>query len=235
MTTKEEKYILDQFKTCYKSFPEGEIQKTEKPDFIIQTAKNRIGIELTEIFQDSHNGHSKYQQRSSDRSKFTEKLILELQKFVDFTFHISIHFSDFHHLKKAEEKQLIKKAFKASVNHLIQLKNKQGVLIEDFRKLPEEIDSIRMGRYDGLEESYDEKPDGGIVSDMTNAHIEPIIMKKEKKLKNYQECDEYWLLIKEGNYYAGTFSDIKVEYPISTSFCRIFLFRINKSEIIELK
>ncbi|WP_281542569.1 hypothetical protein [Maribacter aestuarii] len=55
--------------------------------------------------------------------------------------------------------------------------------------LPEEIDSIRLGRYDGLEESYDEKPDGGIVSDMTNAHIKPIILKKEEKLKNYQKCD----------------------------------------------
>lgn len=235
MTPKEEKYVLEQFKSCYKSFPKGKIQKSEKPDFLIQTAKKKIGIELTEIFQDSHNGHSKYQQRSSDRGKFTEKLIFELQKFVDFTFHISIHFSNFYHLKKSNEKELVLKAFKASINHLIQLENMKGVLIEDFRKLPQEIVSIEIGRLDGLDESYDEKPDGGVVSDMTNTHIEPIILKKEEKLKNYQECDENWLLIKEGNYYAGTFSDIKVEYPISSSFSKIFLFRINKSEIIELK
>jgi hypothetical protein len=235
MTLKEEKYLLKQLKSCYKPFPKGEIQKTEKPDFLIQTARKKIGIELTEIFQDSHNGHSKYQQRSSDRSKFTEKLILKLQKFVDFTFHISIHFSDFHHLKKSKEKESVMKAFKASISHLMQLKNMHGVLIEDFRRLPQEIDSIKIGRFDGLEESYDEQPDGEVVSDMTNAHIEPIILKKEEKLKNYQECDEHWLLIKEGNYYAGTFSDIKVEYLLSSSFTRIFLFRISKSEIIELK
>ncbi|WP_281542568.1 hypothetical protein [Maribacter aestuarii] len=129
MTTEEEKYVLEQFKCCYKPFPKGEIEKTEKPDFLIQAAKKKIGIELTEIFQDSYNGHSKYQQRSSDRSKFTEKLILELQKFVDFSFHISIHFSDFHHLTKSKEKELVMKAFKASINHLMQLKNKHGVLI----------------------------------------------------------------------------------------------------------
>ena len=235
MTSKEEKYILEQFKTCYKSFPKGEVKKSEKPDFLIQTAGKKIGIELTEIFQDSYNGHSKYQQRFSDRKKFTEKLIPELQKFVDFTFHISIHFSDFIHLKKSKEKELLLKAFKACVNHLIQLKNMQGVLIEDFRKLPEEINSIHIGRFDGLAESYDEMPDGGAVSNMTNAHIAPIISKKEKKLKKYQVCDEHWLLIKEGNYYAGTFSDIKIDYPIITNFSKIFLFRINKSEIIELK
>ena len=182
MTFKEEKDILEQFKKSYEFFPEGEVKKSERPDFLIQTVENKIGIELTEIFQDSYKGHSKYQQRSSDRHKFTEKLILELQKFVDFTFHITIHFSDFVHLKKVKEKELILKAFKASINHLIQLKNKQEVLIEDFRKLPEEIDSILIGRFDGLNESYDEKPDGGVVSNMTNIHIEPIIEKKEKNL-----------------------------------------------------
>lgn len=235
MTSKEEKYILKQFKTCYKSFPEGKIQKSEKPDFLIQTAKKKIGLELTEIFQDSHNGYSKYQQRSSDRHKFTKKLILELQKYVDFTFHISIHFSDFIHVQKAKEKEVVMQAFKATINQLIQLKNMQGGLIENFRKLPIEIDSIRIGRFDGLDESYDEKPDGGVVSEMTNVHIEPVILKKDEKLENYQECDEYWLLIKEGNYYAGTFSDIKIDYPINSNFSKVFLFRTNKLEIIELK
>lgn len=235
MTLNEEKYILDRFKTCYHSFPEGEINKSEKPDFIIKSNKKVIGIEITEIFQDSHEGHSKYQQRSSDRHDFSNKIILELQKFVDFTFHISIDFNDFYHLKKSKEKELLTKTFKATVSHLIRLKNKQEFLIQDYKRLPEEIDSVRIGRYDGLDASFDEKPDGGVVSDMTEIHINSIISKKEEKLKHYKDCHEHWLLIKEGNYYAGTFSDIKIESPIISNFNKVFLFRINQSEVIELK
>lgn len=73
MNLNKEKYILDRFKTCYHSFPEGEINKSEKPDFIIKSNKKGIGIEITEIFQDSHEGHSKYQQRSSNRHDFSKK------------------------------------------------------------------------------------------------------------------------------------------------------------------
>jgi len=235
MTISEEKYILDRFKTCYQLFPKGEIHKSEQPDYIIKSTKKIIGIEITEVFQDSHQGYSKYQQRSSDRHDFSQKLILELQKVVNFTFLISIHFSDFYHLRKSKEKEKLEATFKATINHLMHLDNKQSILIEDFRRLPQEIDSVRIVRYDGLDESYDEKPDGGVVSDMTDIHINSVISKKEEKLIHYQDCNEHWLLIKEGNYYAGTFSDIKINSPIISNFDKIFLFRINKSEIIVLK
>src|SRR5680860_355839 len=97
-----EKLIMDKFKAIYAGFPKGKIQKSEKPDFLVHSGDKRVGIEITEVFQDSHKGQSNYQQLSSDRHEFTKQLIQELQKFVDFTFHISIHFSYFNHLRKSE-------------------------------------------------------------------------------------------------------------------------------------
>src|SRR3989304_499394 len=42
---------LEHFKEVYPFFPDGEIEKSEKPDFIVHTLDKHLGIELTEIFQ----------------------------------------------------------------------------------------------------------------------------------------------------------------------------------------
>ena len=60
-------------------------------------------------------------------------------------------------------------------------------------------------------------------------------MSKEKKLLTYRDCDQQWLLIREGNYYSGSFSDIEIDLPIESLFDKVFLFRTRAREIVELK
>ncbi len=47
---------LQHFKEICGFFPDGEIEKSEKPDFIIHDEDKLLGIELTEIFQPGTSG-----------------------------------------------------------------------------------------------------------------------------------------------------------------------------------
>jgi hypothetical protein len=62
-----------------------------------------------------------------------------------------------------------------------------------------------------------------------------IILKKDKLINKYQECDDYWLIIKEGNYYAGSFGEIELLLPIESRFDKVFLYRSAMSQVIQLK
>ncbi len=55
------------------------------------------------------------------------------------------------------------------------------------------------------------------------------------KINDYKPCDQNWLIIREGNYYAGTFAEIEVSMPVSSLFNKVFLFRTNKNEVVVLK
>jgi len=114
--------------------------------------------------------------------------------------------------------------------------DKNQSLSLDFRNgLPKEVDYIEIFRYDKIDQSFNSKIEGGIVKDLTLTYLQPIINKKEQKLDKYTVCDYYWLVIKEGNYYAGSFGEFQIETPIESTYDKVFLLRTRNSQLIELK
>ena len=103
-----------------------------------------------------------------------------------------------------------------------------------YRLLPKEIDRIRLSHFKKQTFSYYSENEGGSVSDLTDTHLLYVIREKEKKLLKYKNCDEYWLLITEGNFHAGSFDNITASKIDKTSFDRIFLLREGKNELITL-
>lgn len=202
---------------------------------MIKEEGNTIGVELTEVFQDSTSKHSRLQQKSSDWASFTDQLILAIQPHIWFKFTVGIHFSNFHPIRKAEKENFIQTIATVCIPHLRGLLNRLHLRLDYYNGLPEQIDSIYFGRFDGIEESYNYKPEGGPVSDLRLEHSNPIIRRKEEKLLKYAKWDQYWLLIREGNYYAGSFSEVDITEPLQSSFDKVFLIRTTKDEIIQLK
>lgn len=236
MKTEIEKNIWEKFKSLYHEFPDGRIYDDhESPDYIIEAKKKKIGVEITQVFQDSYKGHSKFKQLSSDGSLFTNQLIDLIDPFVSFKFIIDLSFNNSNHIKKSNKEGLLKKLQLLCIDRLKFLLNKQTVVIDDYSILPKEIDEIWLTRFDNLDSSFNSQSEGGTVSDMYNYHINPILSKKDEKLKNYIECDEYWLIIGEGDYYAGTFMDVKLEKPVTSEFNKVFLLRRNTSELLKIK
>jgi len=231
-----EKWIMDFFIESYKDGKLTILLQQESPDFIVSLDGKRIGIELTEVFQDSDLGVSKLRQSSSEGSLFTEEFIKIIQPYIPFKFSIGIHFNKNHPIKKSKKHEILNQLKEICVPRMMNLQNHGHLELENYyNKLPLEITDISVFRFDGMDESYDSRPEGGIVSNLTINHLTKILLLKERKLRSYSICDEQWLLIREGNYYSGSFSDVEVNLPIETSFDRVLLFRTRKREIIILK
>ncbi len=212
------------------------IHEQEAPDFIIRVNENDIGVELTEVFQDSDLGISKLKQFSSEGGSFTENFINLIQPHIPFKFSIGINFNKNLPIKKSNKYAILKKLEDICVPAIINLKDLEHLELENFYdQLPNEIDNIYIYRFDSMNASIDSRPEGGVVSRLTNNHIKNILLNKEKKLSTYTNCSQQWLLIREGNYYSGSFSDIEIDLPIESLFDKVFLFRTRAREIVELK
>jgi hypothetical protein len=53
--------------------------------------------------------------------------------------------------------------------------------------------------------------------DLKDSHLQAKVNSKEVLLEKYSPCDEYWLLISEGDYCAGAFDDLLLEKNIDLS------------------
>jgi len=231
-----ERWVMNLFIESYKKGRISIINEQEAPDFIVSLEGREIGIELTEIFQDSHLGISKLKQASSDGSQFTEDLIALIQPHVPFTFSIGIHFNKDLPIKKSKKKKVLKELEVICVPAMANLQDHEYLELENYYdSLPSEIEDIHIYRSDGMEESIDSRPEGGTVAPLTISHLKIALTSKESKLSSYRICDEQWLVIREGNYYSGSFSEVEIDSPVESLFDKVFLFRTKAREIIEVK
>ena len=236
MRVEEEIWLMERFQKLYSRVTFEKPLKQESPDFISYSNGTKIGIEITEVFQDSASGNSKLQQYSADCSKLTDQLIDVIQPFINFKFTIGITFSKVNHIRKSTKNQLIQTLKNICVPAMINLNDHQNIDLESYYfKLPEEVEHIFISRFDNMDYSYNARPEGGIITDLTMDNIQPIIKQKEELLIRYTPCDQNWLIIREGNYFAGSFGKVKIQTPIESTFNKVFLLRTSKDEIIELK
>ena len=136
------------------------IKEQEAPDFIVRPGENEFGIELTEVFQDSHISQSRLKQNSSSGSSFTQDLIALIQPDVQFTFSIGIHFNKNQPLRKAKVPAILKRLRDACVPAMVNLKDHEHLDLENYYdNLPEEIDKIHIYRFDSMDESFDSRPE----------------------------------------------------------------------------
>jgi len=230
-----EMWVMNMFVEAYHEKIEI-LSKQESPDFMVESLGRKIGIELTEVFQDSNMGYSRLQQYSSDSSAFVDDLINLIQPHIDFTFFIGIDFNRRFPLKKSTRKLVLQRTKEICIPAMISLLNHEWIELDNYyHGLPDEIEDIYLSRFDGMGESSNYQPEGGSVANLTLAHIRPILDKKEQKLSTYNICESYWLLIREGNYYAGSFGDIDINIPICSRFDKVFLLRTRTQTLIELK
>lgn len=229
-----ERWIFDKFIEAYSDFPPCGFEHTDRPDFIVTCPEKTIGIEIAEVFQDSHmRKSSRLKEREMMQGEFGETLLhllISKQRKKQF-FMLDISFSEHARFSKSQIKALVQESWIPCIEFL--WNNEKGaVRIENNDKnLPDIIDSIYIQIA-----NYDQEPiycnnQGGPVDSLRMEHLERTLMKHEKALKKYQACDEYWLIIREGNYYAGSFSDlsIDIQIPIQSQFDKVFLLRTRAS------
>lgn len=253
MTEYEEKMLMDFFMELYKDFPKGTVVKMSPPaaDYLLSTLSGeKIRIELTEAF---HNREAK--RISSDTYKFTSLVLEKLEKKLPFSFSIDIDIDIEKGIPKSLSKDIVSdtvdfclKEFADLINYEYRVltninidlgkmddSTRNMILSKGYRSLPRGVEKIAMSRHDNVSESWNSQGEGGTVPHFTDEYLKAILTKKEEKLKKYEPCNQFWLVIKEGNYYSGTFHDIQISTAVDSSYHKIFICRVSNYEIIELK
>ncbi len=248
--------IIRLFRESYLSFPVGEIEKNECPDFILFSRNHTIGIELTEL---------KYERQDLTFNMRAHESLLEeimegAQKIVesktDQQLVVDVHFYeglvDYIYEKKGDNKSdLIKKGLMDAIAQIVldNIPDTTGKMycIDRHSKygdlnLPSNIEIIYItnatGRFkEGLWYA-------GISTRIKPMCIESIVQRlsdKEKKLKHYNPlCTKFWLIIIQNSFIMSSSYNPQnlyktLHHSYISSFDRVFIFERSKGTVTELK
>ena len=231
MNPQEEKLLFKKVKNRSDFRDLDRVTYTDKPDVIAYLKTKKIGIEITECFQDDNGKGSKLREIRSFKNKVGNSLIYKLND-IKPCFHLSLDINvyvsndGFNLLILRTEKFLRDKINKPQNNTSINF-NSNEIEIEGLER-------ISLFFTSDLNKSFFGESDYGGLPLFTNKSLNTILNKKEQKIKGYCHCDEYWLLIREGDMIAGSFSKIELE-DFNSIYSKIFMYRIFSDELIILK
>ncbi len=212
---------------------------TEKPDFIIHTKSQKIGIEITLAERKSSTKFSLHQIESAQ-----DDFALRLHKGINPKLPLEIH------LAFEDDIPVEKKSSDIALEVLIPLINKmsedmphhssKSLIKKICNEIPEFIQRIGLLN-DGHKETVVTGSRGTILEYFTEEELLPILKKKHKALIGYQACDEHWLVIVSGQVpplfptprsspppilpsIANSYAGVNIKTPISSKFDRVYFF-----------
>jgi hypothetical protein len=237
MNEVEEKSILNRFKSNFSAFPEGEIEQSDQPDFIVNGSR-KIGIEITQIFQDQENLEGSILRKTETYQRLLLEDIIEvLRERKSRICLLDISLNHLNITPSLKPKILAINCANEICRNIPEDADFSNytLTIQNEGQLPDFIYDLTMWFSSSLTDFEYVESSGGVGMTLTNKKLQFVLNKKEKLLKTYKECDEYWLIIKEGSSLADYFPAIDVDKSqIQTSFDQVFLIRQSGPEIIKL-
>ena len=209
----------------------NKVNYSDKPDVIAYSKSKKIGIEITECFQDDTRKGSKLRETRSFKNKIGNSLTDRL-KDIRPCFHLSIDIN----ITTSQNKYdlLIDKTVKIIKEKIKDRRNNKPKYISSFELQELGFEKISMFFSNDIDNSYFGESDYGFLPNFTDYNLNLILNKKEKLIVNYINCDEYWLLIREGDMIPGSFGDVKIN-KVNSIFEKIFMYRISQDKLIQLK
>lgn len=251
MTRQQELNVLSTFRQLYDSFPDGNVEHPDSPDFIITNHQNkRIGIELTQMI---HSERAK--QVSVEEMNFTDLVISKLIQLLPFHFSFKVDLLPNIGVSKSKREAIAIQVANFCVAEFSNLLDSQHGDVENmefdlataipfvrdrflamgFRNLPNGIKSIRIFRYDAHGSSFNSHSEGAAIPYFSTERLCSILKDKEDRLQLYKECDEQWFIIWQGDGITGYFQDIQFETPITSKFDKVFTVRNVQQDLVILK
>jgi hypothetical protein len=232
MDKREEKLLIEKVR-IFKPFSNlKNIKFIEQPDLIANLNSKKIGIEITECFQDDSIGGSDLKKFRSFKSKIGKLFINNITYSIPY--HLFIDMNKNFKLKSNEYELLLQRTRRFLDNNISGIQNNKFFDFSEQEINIEGITNINLFFTNDLPKNSFGESDYGTIPKFTNEHLSFILNRKKEKLKKYENCDEYWLLIREGDMTAASFSKIKIDY-FETNFTKVYMYRIFKNELIELK
>jgi hypothetical protein len=224
MNKQRERRALDNLLRLEPAIPRGEIVPSEKPDFIIDAAEYRLGIEVTEYFRPEKIGRSPVQMQEALTRKICGPASA-LCAAADLPYLWAVVTFDRGHALIKHDVEALAQALFALIADLGERH------IDDEQQLPPGVVELTV-HHIGAEHVV--APMGTLwPPDLDLNELRAIIAKKERRLSSYRtRCDVVWLLIAVDGFRlsSATLRPRKVESQAS-AFDRIILLYDNDAVI----
>lgn len=231
---------LERFKSFIPDFPDGYIEATEEPDFVIRGARV-IGIELTDLHRETKPGQVPEQASEAMRKRVIARaqdiyIARQLPPVI-----ASFFVDDRIHLKKREIEPLAE-----SLADLV-AKNLPGPNAttelpagwEEAKQFPAILHSLSVHRLDAITKTFFNSPSATWIKNLTREDIDRALSNKDRKYSAYRaRCDEAWLVINAGIESMATWFEFDGEVltdTFTTCFDRAFLVQHFGGKAHELK
>ena len=221
-----ELFYLEKFKENFPEFPEGIVCLNEKPDFLIKTNSNFLGIEITGHYRErSPNTKSPLQQKLNTRRKIIDlaKSIYDGKKLPPLFLHV--HFNLNYYCSESKI-QSVADMIAQLAEQSISLPSSEIAWKAD--EIPSRgIDLITVKkRNTGI--NYWSAPFGSFVPPINPQQIQDILNDKSARQMEYRKrCDLTWLVIVMNRFDPASFSlipETTLEHLYTHSFDSAFLF-----------
>ena len=236
-----EAYDLDRLRAAMSDFPEGQIESTEEPDFLIHGEHSTIGIELTELHRDTPTGVKPQQELEAMRHRVVAKA-QELYLAKDLPpVKVSFFMRDTQDIKK-EQVPTLAVALCKLVERNLPGPNASRTEEYDWVNrdhFPDPILEVSVHRLDVITRTFFSVPGATWVSTLSNADIQRAVAPKELKYPAYRlKCDQAWLVVITDIGSMSTwfeFDSTVPLLPLKTQFERVFVLRHFGSRLLELQ
>lgn len=231
---------LEHFKEIYPDFPAGDIEKSEKPDFVVHTRTKLVGIEHTEIFQPSAPNGKSLQARDSLAQKVVEQASSFYLENNDRPLLVQVMFRPKVNINARDTriaKAIVRLVVETDIQPGISLTLKRSR--ENLEYFPGEIVMIHVYRHpNGIENKW-RASSSGYIPEITPEQLQEEIDRKEEKLSSYRSrCPEVWLLIVADDRRHPSIVDLasqSISHHYRTHFDRVFFFWNSSRRFVELQ
>ena len=228
------------FREALPDFPEGSIDKHQRPDFRVTSPSGILGIEHTRIYQKSE-GRGIPQQA---RERYMTQITVQAEELYDSRDNPGVivypSFSSGAHLNARNVDKLAEK-LAAVVERNIPAMGQTATLRQTWRprsSLPRQFRSVRIIRLNDPSVNFWRPPMGGWIPDLPSSYVQERIDDKNAKISDYREqCDAVWLLVVIDGSRPSSFFDISedtLQHEYDSLFDRTYLFNFQTEAAHEL-
>jgi hypothetical protein len=232
---------LEHFRTICPFFPDGKIEKAEKPDFLVYTGESILGIEHTEIFQPGPSDGTSLQAKDNLGQRVVRKAKeLYLQRNSQ-PLHIQVFFNQKVNIRKKEIDRLAKMVLNLVettpivLGEPITLKRTK----ENAEYFPIEVVMVHIYAHPKIKENSWHSSSAGRIPKLTPEYLQDKINRKELKLDHYNtRCEEIWLLIVADDFRIPStvdLSELVLVHRYISRFNRVFFFWNSTRRYFELQ
>lgn len=228
-----ERYYFDKFQDNYQ-LPEGKIEYSDKPDVIIH-GDNLLGIEIVNLYISPRDDDASEQVQHPRRLKILERA--QTQYFADRAkrFELSADFNPYKPISFSEIDQIAQELAKLAQC----MNNKPSGLISrrSFMHIPQ-LRSVYINTNEYLYPKWKLMQCHKGAPPLSFERLREEVMFKNEKVKSYQPCDVYWLLIIVDVWNRGQDQEIVGLEDIQlckVNFERVLLYRPPLTQVVEIK